>query len=102
MHAHLGTDPTVADTLWWLISRFVEPVHQRIAYSKLPEFTFRFRWEDGLLRFYDHGRTRFPLAAIRRASLASITHDLGLWDRDEDDMPALTSRGDHFVDEVFV
>jgi hypothetical protein len=100
LHAHLETDPAVGDTLWWLVSRFVEPVHQRIAYSKLPEFTFRFRWEEGLLRFYDRDRTRFPLAAIRRGSLASITEDLGLWDRGADDVPALTDRGERFVVEV--
>ena len=102
LRTHLDGDPTVADTLWWLISRFVVPVHERIAYSKLPEFTFRFRWEDGLLRFYDLGAGRFPLAAIRDQSLALLTWDLGLWDETGDDgWPAtLTDRGAAFVDEV--
>lgn len=80
VRAHVAAEPTVADTLWWLVSRFIIPVHERIAYSKLPEFTFRFRWEDGLLRFYDQGIGRFPLAAIRHQPLASLTWDLGLWD----------------------
>lgn len=100
--SHLADSPTVADTLWWLVSRFVIPVHERIAYSKLPERTFRFRWEDGLLRFYDHGVGRFPLAAVRNAPLASLTWDLGLWrETDDDKRPAtLTARGMRFVEEV--
>ena len=85
LRTHLDSDPSVADTLWWLVSRFVVPVHERIAYSKLPEFTFRFRWEDGLLRFYDHGAGRFPLAAIRDEPLALLTWDLGLWDETGND-----------------
>jgi hypothetical protein len=97
---HLAEYPAVADTLWWLVSQFVVPVHERIAYSKLPEFTFRFRWEEGLLRFYDHGAGRFPLAAIRRDSLASVTRDLGLWDSAEGGPAALTDRGERFVLEA--
>ncbi|MFH8483983.1 hypothetical protein [Streptomyces longisporoflavus] len=102
LRSHLADGPTVADTLWWLVSRFVIPVHERIAYSKLPELTFRFRWEDGLLRFYDHGVGRFPLAAVRNAPLASLTRDLGLWSEvDDERCPAtLTARGLRFVEEV--
>ena len=51
---HLGDDPTVSDTLRWLFDHFVVRVHQRIGYSKLPDFTFRFRWEVDRLRFYAH------------------------------------------------
>jgi hypothetical protein len=102
LRTHLDGDPAVADTLWWLVSRFILPVHERIAYSKLPEFTFRFRWEDGLLRFYDLGVGRFPLASIRDQSLALLTRDLGLWDETDDDgRPILlTDRGATFVDEA--
>ena len=42
LRTHLAGHPAIADTLWWLVSRFVVPVHERIAYSKMPEFTFRF------------------------------------------------------------
>jgi hypothetical protein len=38
LRAHLADEPTVADSLWWLVSRYIAPVHERIAYSKLPEF----------------------------------------------------------------
>jgi len=103
LRTHLEDDPSVGDTLWWLVSRFIIPVHERISYSKLPEFTFRFRWEEGLLRFYDHGVGRFPLAAIRNVTLASLTSDLGMWEAVGDGNngeAALTDRGRLFVDEV--
>lgn len=102
LRAHLAGAPVMADTLWWFVSRFIVPVHERIAYSKLPEFTFRFRWEDGLLRFYDLGVGRFPLAGIRWDPLASLTLDLGLWhETNQADPPAeLTDRGAAFADEA--
>ncbi len=102
LHAHLTGRPTVGDTLWWLVEQFIVGVHERIAYSKLSnaEFTFRFRWEDGLLRFFDHGDDRFPLAAIRHEPLASLTADLGLWTRDDQSVAKLTARGRAFVDEA--
>jgi len=74
-------------------------VHERIAYSKLPEFTFRFRWEEGLLRFHDLGVGRFPLAAIRFGALASLSCDLGMWEL-VDDVAVLTDRGQAFVREA--
>ena len=84
LNTHLAEEPTVADTLWWIVHRFIIGVHERIAYSKLPEHTFRFRWEDGRVRFFDNGVGRFPLAAIRNEPLAPLTRDLGFWDRDSD------------------
>jgi hypothetical protein len=97
---HLAQGPTVADTLWWLVQEFIFDVHQRIAYSKLPEHTFRFCWEEGRVRFYDNGTGRFPLAAIRWETLASLTKDLGLWGPDATGSPVLTARGQAFVAEV--
>ncbi|WP_406311875.1 hypothetical protein OHA77_24675 [Streptosporangium sp. NBC_01639] len=97
---HLDRQPSIGETLWWLVSRFIIPVHERIAYSKLPDFTFRFRWEEGLLRFYDHGIERFPLAAIRADALRWLTWDLGLWEGDEPEQSTLTDRGIAFVNEV--
>jgi hypothetical protein len=98
LRTHLEGAPSISETLWWLVSRFVLPVHERISYSKLPEFAFRFRWEDGLLRFYDNGIGRFPLAAIRHETLATLTWDLGLWDAPPAGHAVLTERGSAFVD----
>jgi hypothetical protein len=99
--SHLVDAPTVADTLWWIVHRFIFSVHERIAYSKLPEHTFRFRWEDGGVRFFDNGIGRFPLAAIRHEPLALLTGDLDLWQRDVQARTSLTARGQNFIREVF-
>lgn len=101
LSAHLEEGPSIADTMWWIIHRYVIRVHERIAYSKLPEDTFRFRWEDGRVRFFENGIGRFPLAAIRNEPLALITQDLGLWNRTSDDPAQLTELGAAFVAEVF-
>ena len=100
LQTHIAGGASIADTLWWLVEHFVLQPHERIAYSKLPEFTFRFRWEEGLLRFFDLGVGRFPLASIRRRSFGLLSQDLGLWERDADGMPGLTSHGRSFVTEV--
>lgn len=96
---HLQEAPTVADTLWWMTRRFVIPVHERIAYSKLPQrmFTFRFRWEDSRLRFYDHGIDRFPLAAARHTPFVQLTGALGMWVRRPNEPAELTARGRSFI-----
>lgn len=95
---HLGDSPTVADTLEWLTRVAIIRPHETIAYSKLPDFTFRFRWEEGRLRFYDNGVWRFDVADPRRNSMAWISRDLGLWNGDEDPRP--TSAGHAFADVV--
>jgi hypothetical protein len=76
-----------------------EYIHERIAYSKLPEHTFRFRWEDGRVQFYDNGVGRFPLAATRKEPLALLTWDLGFWDRESGEAK-LTDKGAAFIEEV--
>jgi hypothetical protein len=97
---HVQAGETLADTLEWLANRYVMQAHERIAYSKLPDFTFRFRWENGLLRFYDNGLERFELASIRRRAVAQLSQDLGLWAAGGG-QPALTPLGETFVHEVF-
>lgn len=100
---HIQAGETLADMLEWLASRYVIRAHEHIAYSKLPDFTFRFRWENGfhgLLRFYDNGLERFTLANVRRRAVAQISQDLGLWSADGG-QPALTPLGETFVQEVF-
>jgi hypothetical protein len=97
---HLEEEPTLADSLAWLTRRYVVAAHEQIAYSKLPEFTFRFRWEDGRLRFYTLGLGRFHLADIRRAAMSQISEDIGLWAM-VDDVPQLTAHGHAFVERTF-
>lgn len=95
---HLEQQPTVRDTIGWAVRRLIVTPHERIAYSKLPEFTFRFRSGPKGLRFFDLYADRFILAGIRHDTLATLTHDLGL--RADGDPPVVTSRGQGFVSEV--
>jgi hypothetical protein len=74
--------------------------HEQVAYSKLPEFTFRFRWESGRLRFYPIGGDRFELADMRRESMSRLSRDIGLWQPSGDEA-LLTEEGHRFVAEVF-
>jgi hypothetical protein len=97
---HLEDGPMLADTLVWLTRRFVINAHEQIAYSKLPEFTFRFRWEDGRLRFYTLGLGRFHLADIRRSAMSQISEDVGLWQQ-VGASPQLTPHGRQFIERTF-
>jgi len=60
---HLADEPTVGDTLVWLVRRFIVAAHDRIASTKLPDFTFRFRLEAGRLQFFTKPGVDFGLAA---------------------------------------
>jgi hypothetical protein len=94
---------TVGDTMAWAVRELVLLPHEWTANSKLPEFTFRFRWEGGRLTFFTFLAQpfgRFGLNNIRAGSLTSLATDLGLVGRDGDSF-ALTSDGSSLVDEVF-
>jgi hypothetical protein len=96
---HLAEEPTLADTLVWITRRMVIWAHEQIAYSKLPDFTFRYRREGGNLRFYKIGDGRFELADMRRSSMAQLSRDIGLWDQGGDG-GEVTEIGQVFVAEV--
>jgi hypothetical protein len=101
-NVHLESDPALRDTTAWLVRQRVVATHERVAYSKLPEFTFRFRWENDRLRFYSWFEPeRFYLTDIRRAALSRLSEDIGLWHRSEDGTPQLSNVGQQFVQEVF-
>lgn len=100
IEAHLAMRPTLHDTLRWAIRRLVLAPHERIAYSKLPEFTFRFRWGAAGLRFFDLDHGRFILAGIRHPALGTLTQDLGFWQPSDGGNPQVTSRGRAFVGDV--
>jgi hypothetical protein len=101
----LRTEPTVAELLDWTVRRFLIGPHEAIAYSKLPKATFRFAWQEtGRLRFFTPGGgglERFAPSDDRRETMALLSEDLGLWESDDEDAPALTDDGRTFVAEVF-
>ncbi|HEY5196510.1 MAG TPA: hypothetical protein VIJ51_05735 [Solirubrobacteraceae bacterium] len=69
VRGELATGPTLGDALGWALKTFFLGPHEVIAYSKLPESTFRFCWEEGRLRFYPAGHDRFS-RRVRGATLS--------------------------------
>jgi hypothetical protein len=100
LERHLEENPTIAATLIWIVRRFVIAAHEHAAYSKLPDFTFRFRHEAGRLRFYPLDPGRYGLADMRREAMSSLGEDLGLWERG-DAGPRVTAKGAGLVRETF-
>jgi hypothetical protein len=100
LERHLEENPTVAATLVWMVRRFVIAAHEHAAYSKLPDFTFRFRHEAGRLRFYPVDPGRYRPADMRREAMSSLGEDLGLWERGQSG-PRVTAKGAGLVRETF-
>lgn len=102
LRARMATEPNVVEALEWALRTFVMGPHEVIAYSKLPDSTFRFCWEEGRLRFYPTGHKRFTASSARRGALSSLSKDMGLWEHvGEKGTAALTPAGRAFVAEVF-
>jgi hypothetical protein len=97
---HLSQEPVLADTLAWLVLNFVITAHDRIATTKLPDFTFRFRLEGVRLRFYDSPGLEFGLADSRHPALSSLGRDMGLWS-DTGEVPCVTAAGRDLVKGAF-
>jgi hypothetical protein len=100
LDVHLESTPTLGDTVQWLCETLVIRTHELIAGSKLPDFTFRFRWEAGRLRFYDHDFNWVGPGHIRSWTMGQLSRDLGFCELAEDGC-RLTSDGEAFVAEVF-
>ncbi len=102
VRGEVATEPTVGEALEWALKTFVLGPHEVIAYSKLPESTFRFCWEEGRLRFYPTGHDRFTPSGARRNALSSLSDDMGLWERvGDDETPQLTEDGRAFIARIF-
>jgi hypothetical protein len=100
LERHLEEDPTLVATLIWIVRHFVIAAHEHAAYSKLPDFTFRFRHEAGRLRFYPLDPGRYRPADMRREAMSSLGEDLGLWERGHAG-PQVTAKGVGLVRETF-
>ncbi|HZP96369.1 MAG TPA: hypothetical protein VFC31_08570 [Candidatus Limnocylindria bacterium] len=99
---HLNEQPSIAATLNWAVRTFVLSPHEEVAQTKFPEFTFRFRWEGGRLRFYPSPELHYEIPAlgdIRSSSLSSLSEDLGFCEPGKDGR-RLTQPGKAFVREV--
>jgi hypothetical protein len=96
--------PSVGALMIRTIQRFLIGPHEAIAYSKLPEATFRFYWEEtGRFRFFTPGTgglDRFQPSDDRRGPMSSLSQDLGFWTYDEQ-AATLTEDGRAFVAGAF-
>lgn len=105
LRRQLAARPTVGGLLQYVIRRFIIGPHEVIAYSKLPEATFRFsREETGRLRFFNPGGGglgRFEPSDDRRGVMATLTQDLGYWKLGSTGEPRLTDDGSAFVAATF-
>jgi hypothetical protein len=101
VRSHYDLDPLLGETLEFITRRFVLAIHERNAYSKLPNFTFRFRWQNDHLKFYadhaDHTRTNLP--DTRVGAVATLGVDLGLLALDGGQL-TLTPEGWAFLGSV--
>jgi len=100
---HLERNPSLLDTMGWAVQHLVLLPHEWTANSKVPEFTFRFRWEAGRLLFFSYFAQpfgRFGLNDIHARSLTSLSLDLGLLAR-VDGGYLVTDDGEGFMNGVF-
>ncbi|MFC1976109.1 hypothetical protein ACFLXQ_06905 [Chloroflexota bacterium] len=68
---------TIAEVARWLYRDFIILQHQLIATSKLPDNTFRFRWEGDRLRFYRFSNS-LSFMDSRFEAISTTIHELGL------------------------
>jgi hypothetical protein len=91
---------TVGELMVWLLDHLVVRPHENNAYSKLPDFTFRWRWEAGRLRFYDHPIDWDALGDLRSSAMSRLLTDLGYLVGTASGA-AVAGDGRDFVAEVF-
>jgi hypothetical protein len=91
---------TVGVLFGTLFERLVIRAHEDNAYSKLPDFTFRWRREAGRLRLYPHRTDWDLLADMRAGPISSLLVDLGLARTDATTITP-TADGDGVIGEVF-
>jgi hypothetical protein len=105
LRRQLTVEPSLGELLEYVIRRFIIGPHEVIAYSKLPEATFRFsREETGRLRFFNPGGSglgRFEPSDDRRGVMATLSQDLGYWELESTGEPRLTEDGKSFVAAAF-
>lgn len=84
---------TIGDVAWRVLNEQVIAQHERVAFAKLPDDTFRFRREAGRLRFFDRP-TAFQRNSSRFGSLSTVCAELGWMDFIGEPNHALTAEGE--------
>lgn len=100
LRERLAKGGTLGELMVWLLDHLVVRPHENNAYSKLPDFTFRWRWEAGRLRFYDHPIAWDALGDLRSSAMTRLLTDLGFLVATADGA-ALADDGRNFAADVF-
>jgi len=92
---------TVSELLEAVLVDRVLVVHDRVASDRLPNFIFRWRFDNGRWRFLSGlGAGPFSLGGSRHEAVVRLSEDLGLWRR-EGNAISLTARGREVVDSAW-
>jgi len=70
------TGRSIGDVAWRVLNDHVLTQHERVAFAKLPDDTFRFRREAGRLRFFDRP-VEFQRNSSRFPALSTVCAELG-------------------------
>lgn len=92
---------TIGALAHWLYAEYVIRQHQLVAFRKLPDDTFRFRYEEGGLRFFSDSSlaTDFGFTDPRFDALGTTAHELGLCGSLYEEGHGLTPDGERLLKE---
>lgn len=92
---------TIGAFVHWLYAEYVIRQHQLVAFRKLPDDTFRFRFEEGGLRFFSDPAlaTEFGFTDPRFDAMGTTAHELGLCGSLYEDDHPLTPDGERLLEE---
>jgi hypothetical protein len=77
LHERLRAGTTIGDLLCWILHDFVLVQHERVAHSKLPDDTFRFRRVADNVRFLSDDASA-GFTDSRFGAVSTVVHELGL------------------------
>jgi hypothetical protein len=96
LNKHLLAGDTLNELTKWILTNFVIAQHERVAASKLPEDTYRFRRNGDLIRFFDQvAPARFTDSRFN--AISTMVHELGLVSSFAGPQRVLTKSGRKFL-----
>jgi len=98
LRSQLDRGVSVAELLEAVTVDRVLVAHDRVASDRLPNYIFRWRFEEGRWRFLTRlSMEPFSLGGSRHEALIRLSEDLGLWEA-VDGAALLTERGRQLVE----
>ena len=92
---------TIGGLLRWLMKEYVVRQHQLVAFRKLPDDTFRFRFEGGGMRFFSDPALaiEFGFTDPRLYAMGTTVHELGLCGNLYEEEHGLTADGVQLLEQ---